>query len=427
MLAPRGSAKPPSSEAPRLSVERETHAGRRVHPSLFFVLYFAFGASGGFLAGPVAYAYSNAGITTEAFAVVLSISLFPQVLKVVWAPLVDALLNPKAWYLIALAVVAPCLVLSAGLPIGPRSLPMLTVISVVVSIASSVLGMAADRLMAHDTAPDQRGAAGGWSQAGNLGGSGMAAGAGIWISDVTHSILLSGCVLAALCAACAAALLLAPNAQPPPDRPNFLSTLTLVVADCWQVCRARLGWLTLFLMVLPLGAGGAAQLFSLIAKEWRVGVGQLATINWLTGVATAVAAVVGGYICDRMDRRAAYALFGVLGGLTAALAAVTPHDPAWFNVFAYAYSAALGLSYAAFSAATLEAIGGGAAATKYTLFASVSNIPVVLMPMLDGWADTKWTATGLCWAEFLTAAAAAVLYATLALATRPRSRLAAAV
>ena len=88
--------------------------------------------------------------------------------------------------------------------------------------------------------------------------------------------------------------------------------------------------------------------------------------------------------------------------------------------FVFAYSAALGLAYAAFSAATLEAIGGGAAATKYTLFASVSNIPVFLMPALDGWADTRWNAGALLWTELLVALAGAAVFMVVAVATRPR-------
>jgi MFS family permease len=403
-----------------LADENDSHPGRTVHPALFFVLYFSFGASGGFLAGTVAYFYGQAGVTTEAFALILSIALFPQVLKVLWAPLVDTTLNVKAWYLIATAAIVPCLVISGALPIARSSLPALTVVSVVISVASSFLGMAADSLMAHDTAPEKRGAAGGWSQAGNLGGAGIAGGAGLWIANATHSVALSACALAAMCAACALALLAAPRAQPKPERGSYLTTLRLVVVDCWQVCRSRAGALTLFLLVLPLGAGGAAQLFSLIAKEWRVNADTLAGANFLMGFVTAIAAVIGGYVCDRMDRKGAYVIFGVLGAITAAIAAVTPRDPAWFMVFAYSYSAALGLSYAAFSAATLEAIGRGAAATKYTLFASISNIPVFLMPALDGWADTRWSAAGLCWMEFGTAVAAAGIYFAVAFAVRSR-------
>jgi MFS family permease len=401
--------------------ETQSEGVRPVHPFLFFVLYFSFGASGGFLTGTVEYFYSKAGVSTAAFGLIVSIALAPQVLKVFWAPLVDTTLNLKAWYLLATAAIAPGVAICGVLPIGNASIPMLTVLSTVISIAASFQGMAADSLMAHDTAPAQRGAAGGWSQAGNLGGAGIGGGAGLWIAVHAHSLALSGFAIAALCAACALGLAFAPRATPPPHRTSYLASLRLVARDCWRVCRARSGWLTLFLFVMPLGAGGAAQLFSSLAGEWRVDADLLATVGWMVGGVTAVAAVAGGYVCDHMDRKTAYVLFGVLGGLVAAATALAPRTPAWFLIFVFAYSAALGLAYAAFSAATLEAIGGGAAATKYTLFASVSNIPVFLMPALDGWADTRWNAGALLWTELLAALAGAALFVIVAAATRPRA------
>ena len=42
---------------------------------------------------------------------------------------------------------------------------------VIFSLTSTFSAMAADSLMAQATAPEERGRAGGWSQAGNLGGS----------------------------------------------------------------------------------------------------------------------------------------------------------------------------------------------------------------------------------------------------------------
>jgi len=41
--------------------------------------------------------------------------------------------------------------------------------------------MAADSLKAHATAPEEKGRAG-WSYAGNLGGSGLGGGAGMWLA-----------------------------------------------------------------------------------------------------------------------------------------------------------------------------------------------------------------------------------------------------
>lgn len=403
--------------------QSQSAGARSVHPILFFVLYFSFGASGGFLTGTVEYFYGKAGVSTAAFGLIVSIALAPQVLKVFWSPLVDTTLNVKAWYLLATAAIAPCVAICGSLPVGYDSVPALTVLSTIVSLAATFQGMAADSLMAHDTSPAQRGAAGGWSQAGNLGGAGIGGGAGLWIAAHSHSLPLAGYVIAALCAACALGLLFAPKATALPARPSYLSTLALVARDCWEVCKARRGWLTLVLFVLPLGAGGAAQLFSDIAKEWRVSVDLLSGVGWLVGATTAAAAVVGGYICDRMDRKAAYVLFGVIGGLTAGATALAPRTPEWFLIFVFAYSAALGLAYAAFSAATLEAIGGGAAATKYTLFASVSNIPVFLMPALDGWADTRWNVGALLWTELAVALVGAALFMVVAVATRPRPAL----
>jgi len=398
--------------------------GRSVHPALFFVLYFSFGASGGFLTGAAENTYVAGGVSTAAFGAVLGVSLAPQVAKVLWAPLVDTLLTPKLWYVAATVAVAAAIVAAGLLPVRAASLPALSAISIVVAVGASFLGMAADSLMAHDTAPGQRGAAGGWSQAGNLGGSGIGTSASLAIAGVTHSLPLAGLGVAGLCAACCLALIFAPRSHSLPRQPSYLETLKLVVKDCWEVIRARLGWLTLFLFVLPLGAGAAANLLTGIAHEWRVGPGLLAAIALAGAIATGVGSIVGGYICDRMDRRAAYVLFGVLAGATAAMAALAPKTPVWFVAFGVSYNAALGMAYAAYAAANLEAIGRGAAATKYTLFASVANIPVALMPLADGWADTRHGADAMLWLEFGVALAAAALYFAVALATRPRRALA---
>ena len=388
------------------------------------MLYFSFGASGGFLAGAAENVYVTGGVSTAAFGAVLSISLAPQVAKVLWAPLVDTTLTPKIWYLAATLAVAGAIVVGAALPVRAASLPALSAVSVVVAVGASFLGMAADSLMAHDTAPDQRGAAGGWSQAGNLGGAGVGAAASLAIVGLTHSLLLAGLGVAALTLLCALGLAFAPRSHSLPRQDTYLATLKLVAKDCWDVVRARLGWLTLLLFALPLGSGGAANLLTGIAHEWRVGAGLLATLALGGAIATGVGSIAGGYVCDRMDRRAAYVLFGVLCGVAAAVAAVAPKTPGWFVVFGLSYNAALGMAYAAYAAANLEAIGRGAAATKYTLFASVANIPVTLMPLADGWADTRGGASAMLWLEFGVAVAAAAVFALVALATRPRRVLA---
>ena len=369
--------------------------GRGVHPALFFVLYFAFGAAGGFVGGAAQNVYVTGGVSTAAFGAVVSIALAPQVAKVLWAPLVDTTLTPKIWYVIATTGVAGAIMTGASLPVRAASLPALTGVAMVVAVGASFLGMAADSLMAHATAPGQRGAAGGWSRARDA-RQGRRRGRRRPGRHRPHPLAAAGrmrCRRAHLGLRARAAV--RPGLPSLPKGRDCIQTLKAVAKDCWSVCRARLGWLTLFLFVLPLGAGGASNIATGIAHEWRVDAGMLAGIALGGALATGLGAIVGGYVCDRIDRRAAYALFGVLGGAVAAVAALAP-TPAWFVVFSLGYAAALGMAYAAYAAANLEAIGRGAAATKYTLFASVANVPVSLMPVADGWADRQAARTRCC-------------------------------
>ncbi len=44
-------------------------------------------------------------------------------------------------------------------------------------------------------------------------------------------------------------------------------------------------------------------------------------------------------------------------------------------------------------------MGMGAAATKYNVFASLSNTPIYYMTRIDGWAHTRWGPGGMLHAE----------------------------
>jgi hypothetical protein len=70
-----------------------------------------------------------------------------------------------------------------------------------------------------------------------------------------------------------------------------------------------------------------------------------------------------------------------------------------FILWTCLYAVITGLTYAGFTAFVLEAMGTGAAATKYNVFASLSNVPISYMTTLDGWAYTRWGAHGLLNAE----------------------------
>jgi predicted MFS family arabinose efflux permease len=114
-----------------------------------------------------------------------------------------------------------------------------------------------------------------------------------------------------------------------------------------------------------------------------------------SGIVSALGCIFGGYGADRMDRKTAYALYGLLMALSTVAMALAPRTEAMYVVFTLIYAFIQGLTYAGFTAVVLETIGLGAAATKYNLYASLSNMPIAYMTVVDGWAHARWGAAGL--------------------------------
>jgi MFS transporter, PAT family, beta-lactamase induction signal transducer AmpG len=68
----------------------------------------------------------------------------------------------------------------------------------------------------------------------------------------------------------------------------------------------------------------------------------------------------------------------------------------------------------------LEAIGRQAAATKYTLLSSLSNMPIAYVTLIDGWASARWGANAMLWADAAAGALGLLVFAAAALGSRQR-------
>ena len=248
---------------------------------------------------------------------------------------------------------------------------------VIFSLTSTFSAMAADSLMAQATAPEERGRAGGWSQAGNLGGSGLGGGVGLWLAQHVHALWVSGIVLGLVCILSAVAMIWLK--EPPAEHraTRYLASLANVGRECLDILRSRMGFLALFIMLIPIGVGAAQNLWSAVANDWHASPDAVALVNGaLGGVIAMFGCVAGGFLCDGMDRKTAYCVFGiVLTAVTVAMA-LAPRTEFMFVAFTCLYSFVMGLCYAAFGAVVLETIGAGAAATKYNLLAGISNAPI---------------------------------------------------
>lgn len=377
---------------------------RTTHPIVFLLLIIPFGAASGFLGVTIVYLLGRAGVDPLTIGVLTGLSFVPHTFKFLYAPLVDLCLTRKQWFVMASITSALGIALLGTIPATEAGLPWLRVLVVVGNFATAFLSMAVESLMAYNTAPQQLGRTAGWFQAGNLGGSGLGGGLALVIAENTSLPWLPGVVLAVICLLSGFAIFYTTEPEPhlpalpaaarqgdtARDTSALWHAFKRVLLDLWQVASSRVGYLGLLICFLPIGSGAGGNLFPLFATEWGASANDVAaTSGALSGLLSALGCMVGGYFCDRIDRKLAYALFGILLAICAVLMAWAPHNLTMYYAFVLSYGFIGGLCYASFTAVTLEAIGTGAVATKYSIFASLSNTPIAYMGILNGYFYDK--------------------------------------
>ena len=77
------------------------------------------------------------------------------------------------------------------------------------------------------------------------------------------------------------------------------------------------------------------------------------------------------------------------------------------------YSFGVGIAYAAFTAVVLNAMGAGSGATKYNVYASLSNFPIWWLGLTLGVAADKWGARAMLFTEAGFAVVGVLLFAAI--------------
>jgi len=400
---------------------------RSTHPVLFLILFVPMGISNGYVVVTLGYLLAAAGVGVDAIALLGVWSLLPQLFKVIGGPLVDTTLTNKAWYLVSALATGLLIASTALLPADGAHLTLITVLVFVISVASAFSALAADSIMAYATTPEAKGRAGGWSQSGNLGGSSIGGGLGLWLSQnltpganqaaghwltrhtglggfaeagvwMAHHVsaaVVADCFVGALCVVTSLALFFVHEPKVEHRAGSFFKSVESVGKDLWSLLQSRKGLLAFVAMCLPISVGAMTQLWSAVANDWHTSANWVALINGvLGGVITMGGCIVGGWLCDKMNRMAAFNLFSLITCACALMMAIAPRTQAMYILFVGLYMLITGFCYAAFGAVVLEAIGKGAAATKYNLLAGIANGPIMYLSWLDGkahvWHAPSW-------------------------------------
>src|SRR5947207_7433105 len=183
------------------------------HPVVFLVLILPFGVMGGYLAVTIVYLLTQTGVGVDESAALVALSYIPHSWKFAWAPLADTTLSRRAWYVLAAIVSAVGIYATGAVSATAASMPLLIAVVLISNVAVTFLAMSVESLMAYGSAEDAKGRAGGWFQAGNLGGFGLGGGAGLWIAQAFDAPWIAGAVLAAVSLGCCGALLFVAEPQ----------------------------------------------------------------------------------------------------------------------------------------------------------------------------------------------------------------------
>jgi MFS family permease len=292
-------------------------------------------------------------------------------------------------------VTAALLAAASLVPDPARHLGLLTVLVTALQAAAATTSAALNALIAMTTHPDDKGKAGGFYMAGNVGGTGILGALALWLSTAVAP-WAGGLVLALVVVASGAGAAIIHErrvADAAARAGGVLRALGRRVAamwrDLWQTASSLQGFTALVISIAPVGCGALTNLFAGMAIEFGADQRVVEVVNGLGGgLAGALGSLVGGFLADRMNRRVAYALAGGLTALSAAGMLAAPLTPATYVIGTLAYNFANGIAFATWAGMVLEVVGDTAAvATKYALFVASSNFAISTVTKLNGMAS----------------------------------------
>lgn len=371
---------------------------RTTSPLAIFFLVLPYGISSGYATVTLPFVLTQAGFPVAVSASIVAIGISSNIWRFLWGPVADLTLTPRRWYLLGVAAGAATLALLGFMPLRPHAAAALTTVVFLSQVAATLVVLPVGGLIAYTVPDDKKGMAGGWYQAGNLGGSGIGGGAGVWLAS-HYSVPVAGLALAAMMAGCALALLFVPDLRVAKEG-GLGRRFAAIGADFRDLLRSPLAVLAMVLVSSPVGSGAATGLWSAVAPDWKASADLVALVSGvLSGVVSALGCVAGGWVSDRVGRWWSYLGSGVLMGAITVAMALAPRTPGLYSAGVLLYALACGMCYAAFSALLLYVIGRGAASTKYATLSSLGNLPTSYMTAFDGWAHDRWGAAGMLHGE----------------------------
>ena len=364
-------------------------------PWLFVLSGTTYGVVGSFTGTVMPFMTAHAGKQLGSIGWYNALLFVPTFLLFLYAPIVDIGPRRKHWLVIVSVVGAACLLVTFQLRL-PEQIPMYLAFGFAAQLIASLVGSCSGGLMAASMPDELRGKAGGWYNVGNLSGGGLFAAAAIAMIGRGVNPLILGVLVAVMMVAPALGMLWIDERPRPhvPPREVFRQTLREVGA----VLFSRSGLTGMALSLSPVGTVALINYFSGMSRAYGVDANTVALLTLISNVAMqALGAFIGGYVCDRFNRRVLYLVGGTLAAVCAIVMALSPPTPATYVIGVMTYTLITGFCYAAFTAYVLETIGKSdrTAATKYSMFTAAANVAITYVGFIDTRFNERYGVAGV--------------------------------
>ena len=353
---------------------------RRAPPFAFFWLHWQAWPVG-VVDVALASALVTAGVRVSSVAGIVAAASLAFSLEFLWAPIVDASLTRRRWYILGVSLMCAALAAVLVAPWNSAAVPLLTALTFASCCGAAIALVAVKGIMAYEVSSTEMGRASGFYTAGGFFAR-AASGAGtLWLlSHVMNRSVVA--VLSVGAAALASTAIVLASSAPPGPRRDLFTELRAVLGDFWSFIRTRLGILIAVLCVIPFGTGTSLE--NAIAKEWSVSSDQLAALSSLAAVLGIAGAMLAGRLSARLGPWKTYIALGWVMIAVLSVQALTPRTPLAFFSLTALLAASGGGCYAAALGLVMGSIGRGAASTKAAVLWSLFNFSGAYPALVDG-------------------------------------------
>ncbi len=356
------------------------------------------GISSGFVYVTLPYLLTHLGFSVAMAAGIVAVGASASLWRFVWGPITDLTLSLKKWFWIALLTCTTMLMLLSVTPFTLKGAAFLTIIVFISQLAGNFLLVPIGGIMANRIEESRKGTAGGWYQAGNLGGMGLGGGVGLWLAS-HYTITIAGITLVAISLLCGLVVLRIQDVKKE-NHSGLRKEFAKMGKEILAMIKIPIVLFIICMLIMPIGTGAASNLWSAIAGDWKTDADTVALVTGiLSGLVSSLGCVVGGYIADRFGTWIAYLGAGLVCAAVTLIMALMPLEPYVYVGGVLAYAFGLGLINAAFTYVILYAVGKRNAATKYSLLSSLGNIPVIYMTAFEGGAHDQFNSHYMLLAE----------------------------